>query len=146
MKSLDARGTLHIHPSDELRSGPRRGRAVVGDADYVADFENVEAVVAAIGEALAGKRLTREELADAVVERVGACAARAARLGLGLLPRRCGDRRRALLRAAAGAEGDVRPSDDWLGAQESREPAEALREVARRYLAAYGPATYRQFR
>ena len=28
-------------------------------------------MVAAIGEALAGKRLTREELADAVVERVG---------------------------------------------------------------------------
>ena len=37
--------------------------------------------------------------------------------------------------------------DDWLGAQPSFEPWEAaLREVARRYLAAYGPATDREFR
>ena len=36
--------------------------------------------------------------------------------------------------------------EDWLGAQPSFEPEAALREVARRYLAAYGPATHREFR
>ena len=36
--------------------------------------------------------------------------------------------------------------DDWLGRQPSFEPGEALREVARRFLAAYGPATHSEFR
>ena len=37
--------------------------------------------------------------------------------------------------------------EDWLGAQrESQEPAEALREVARRYSRRYGPVTHREFR
>ena len=35
---------------------------------------------------------------------------------------------------------------DWLGSQRPWEPAEALREVARRYAETYGPVTYRQFR
>ena len=36
--------------------------------------------------------------------------------------------------------------EDWLGTQPSFEPDAALRDVARRYLAAYGPATHREFR
>ena len=73
VKTWTLRGTLHIHPADELWLWTAARRAVLGEADYVvADWlENVDEVVAAIGEALRGKRLTREELADAVVERVG---------------------------------------------------------------------------
>ena len=111
VKTWTLRWTLHIHPADELRLWTAARRAVVGEADHANDsLENVDDVVAAIGDALRGRTLTREELADAVVERARAGAARAARVGLGLLPRqrrRCG---RALLRAAAGAEGDVRAS------------------------------------
>ena len=73
VKSWTTRGTLHIHPSDELSLWTAARAAVIDEADYVVeDFRLVEEVVAAIGEALVGKRLTREELADAVVERVGA--------------------------------------------------------------------------
>ena len=36
--------------------------------------------------------------------------------------------------------------DDWLGPQREWEPREALRDVARRYAATYGPVTHRQFR
>ena len=110
-KTWTLRGTLHIHPADELRLWTAARRAVVGPADYDADsLEDVEIVVEAIGDALRGKRLLREELADAVAASVGAGAARAAGLGLGLLPGRRGDRRSALLRAAAGPEGHVRAS------------------------------------
>ncbi|NUT55471.1 MAG: winged helix DNA-binding domain-containing protein, partial [Thermoleophilia bacterium] len=61
-KTWTTRGTLHVHPADELSlwTSARRALAEDGRAD----------VVAAIGDALRGRRLTREELADAVLERV----------------------------------------------------------------------------
>ena len=62
-KTWTTRGTLHIHPADELSLWTSALRAVEDEEDA--------AVTAAIGEALRGRRLTREELADAVVERVG---------------------------------------------------------------------------
>ena len=103
-KTWTLRGTLHLHPSDELGLWTAARRAVVGERDYEADgVEDVEEVVDAIDEALRGRRLLREELADAVAARVGPGAAREARVRLGVLPRRRGRGRRALLRAAARA-------------------------------------------
>ena len=61
-KTWTTRGTLHIHPADELSlwTAARRALEDGGRPD----------LVAAIGEALRGRRLTREQLADAVLERV----------------------------------------------------------------------------
>ena len=54
-KTWTLRGTLHIHPADELRLWTAARRAVVGAADYEADeLEDVGEVVAAIGAALRG--------------------------------------------------------------------------------------------
>ncbi len=147
VKTWTLRGTLHVHPADELGLWTAARRAVVGEADYEADsLEEVEVVVEAIGVALAGKRLNREELADAVAARVGDAPRDRLSSGWGYF---LGDAAIADKLCFGPPQGQkvtfVHP-EDWLGAQPSFEPAEALREVARRYAVTYGPVGPRQFR
>jgi hypothetical protein len=105
VKTWTLRGTLHIHPADELGLWTAARRALPVEADrVVAGLENVDEVVAAIGEALRGRQLTREQKVTFV------------------------------------------HPDDWLGRTPSWKPEEALREVALRYSATYGPVTHREFR
>ena len=150
-KSWTLRGTLHLHPADELRLWTAARRAVLGEDDLEADSPDhppyhLETVVAAIGEALTRRRLLREELADAVVQRVGSAPRERLASGWGFF---LGDAAVVDLLCFGPPQGQkvtfVRP-DDWLGPQPSFEPVEALRQVARRYLASYGPATHREFR
>jgi hypothetical protein len=146
-KTWTLRGTLHIHPADELALWTAARRAVVGEEDYAADgVEDVDEVVAAIGEALRGRRLLREELADAVVERVGPAPRAKLASGWGYY---IGDAAIADVLCFGPPQGQkvtfVR-TDEWLGRQQLWESDEALREVARRYAEAYGPVTHRQFR
>jgi winged helix DNA-binding protein len=146
-KTWSLRGTLHLHPADELRLWTAARRAVVGAADREADsLEDVDAIVEAIGQALRGKRLLREELADAVAATVGEGPREQLASGWGYF---LGDAAMADQLCFGPPQGQkvtfVHP-DDWLGAQPSVEPQAALLEVARRYLAAYGPATHREFR
>ncbi|MGZ8739957.1 MAG: winged helix DNA-binding domain-containing protein [Gaiellaceae bacterium] len=147
VKSWTLRGTLHIHPSDELSLWTAARRAVVGDEDYAADgVENVDEVVAAIGEALRGRRLLREELADAVVERVGAAPREKLASGWGYY---IGDAAMADVLCFGPPQGQKVTFvhvEDWLGPQREWDTQEALQEVARRYAVSYGPITYRQFR
>ena len=137
-KTWTTRGTLHIHPADELSLWTTALRAVEDEEDA--------AVTAAIGEALRGRRLTREELADAVVERVGPEPRERLASGWGWF---LGDAAAAGLLCFGPPEGAkvtfVHP-EDWLGPQRAWEPADALREVARRYAYAYAPAGLRQLR
>jgi hypothetical protein len=147
VKTWTLRGTLHLHPSDELSLWTAARRAVVGEADYDADMlENVDAVVAAIDAALAGKRLTREQLADAVAARVGPEPRQKLASGWGYY---LGDAAGAGVLCFGPPQGQrvtfVHPAD-WLPPQRAWEPQAALREVARRYGETYAPVTYRQFR
>jgi winged helix DNA-binding protein len=146
-KSWTLRGTLHIHPSDELSLWTAARRAVVGEEDYAVDgVENVDEVVAAIGEALRGRRLLREELADAVAERVGPAPRQKLASGWGYY---LGDAAIADVLCFGPPQGQkvtfVR-TDEWLGPQRVWDPGEALGEITRRYAEAYGPVTHRQFR
>jgi Winged helix DNA-binding domain len=146
-KTWTLRGTLHLHPSDEVNVWTAARRAVVGEADYVVEkLEQVDQVVDAIGKALAGKRLTREELADAVTGQVGPAFREKLASGWGYY---LGDAAIADKLCFGPPQGQrvtfVHPGD-WLGPQRSWEPADALRQVARRYAETYGPVTHRQFR
>ena len=117
MKTWTLRWTLHIHPADELGLWTAARRAVVGEADHANDnLENVDDVVAAIGDALRGRTLTREELADAVVERVGPAPRERLASGWGYYLDDAAACRAALLRPArrAAKVTFVHP-DDWLG-------------------------------
>lgn len=146
-KTWTLRGTLHLHPADELTLWTAARRAVVGDADREADsLENVDAVVEAIGDALSGRRLLREELADAVAASVGEGPREQLASGWGFFLGDAAAADRLCFGPPQGQKVTFVHPDDWLGAQPSFEPEEALREVARCYLAAYGPATHREFR
>ncbi len=102
VKAWTLRGTLHLHPAAELPLWHAARRAVLrsadqglpawrdpaGDVHPALGAREVEGVRATVWEVLDGRCLLREELAEAVVKRVGASGARASPLGLRVLPRR----------------------------------------------------------
>jgi hypothetical protein len=146
------RGTLHLLPAGELPLyvAALSNRRFDLDAPWLKYFgleaKEVPALIGAVAEALDGRQLSREQLAAEVVRILGDPKFEA------LLASGWG----ALLKPAAfqgvlcfgPSEGNrvtfVRP-DQWLGPFELPDPAESLREVARRFLAAYGPATVDEF-
>jgi hypothetical protein len=149
VKAWTIRGTLHLHRAEELSLWHAARRAVAGAADRglpswrdpagvvhpQLDAEEVEAVRAAVWEVLDGRCLLREELAQEVVRRVGAAPRERLRSGfaffLGELCQGPPQGSRITL---------VRP-DQWIdGWRPVVDEAEALREVCRRFLRAYGPA------
>lgn len=137
-KTWTTRGTLHVHPADELSLWTAALRAVEQEEDA--------AVTAAIGEALRGRRLTREQLADAVVERVGPEPRERLASGWGWF---LGDAAAAgvlCFGPPEGAKVTFVHVDDWLGPQRAWAPQDALREVARRYATTYAPAGPGQLR
>jgi len=147
VKTWTLRGTLHLHPADELGLWTAARRAVSGEAErQAAGLEKVDEVVAAVGAALRGRRLTREELADAVTEQVGAAPREKLASGWGYY---LGDAALAGQLCFGPPQGQrvtfVHP-DDWLGGVRPWDPEDALREAARRYASAYGPVTHAHFR
>ena len=137
-KTWTLRGTLHVHPADELSlwTSARRAVAEEGRPD----------LVAAIGEALRGRRLTREELAGAVLERVPSAPRDELVSGWGFHIADAALAGELCFGPPDGRRVTFVHPDDWLGPQRAWEPAEALREAARRYAATYGPVKPRHFR
>jgi hypothetical protein len=147
VKTWTLRGTLHIHPADELGLWTAARRAVVGEADYITeDAELVPSVVAAIGDALAGARLSREQLVEAVVAQVGPGPREQLASGWGYYLGDAAVEGVLCFGPPAGAKVTFVHPTDWLGPQRAWEPPDALREVARRFAETYGPVGYRQFR
>jgi hypothetical protein len=158
VKTYGLRGTVHLFPSDELGlwigalQANRRPDEVKWLAQMGLQVEQKEAILAAIGEALDGRSLTRDELGQEVARRVGAWATDAVSPAFG------GNWPRWLITLGAAAtagllcfgpnQGNkvtfVRP-DQWLGSWQRVDERAALQEVFRRYLSAYGPATARDF-
>ncbi|MCC2333032.1 winged helix DNA-binding domain-containing protein [Cellulomonas wangsupingiae] len=140
VKLWGMRGTLHVLPTDELATwlaafGTYRG--------YGMDDSRVRTLVEHVGAALDEAPLTRAGLADAVLARSGSAELAgmvAGSWGLYLKPV-------AFRGQLCFADGDgtlVRFSTParWTGAPvDPVAPATALRRVARRFLAAHGPAT-----
>ena len=144
VKQWAMRGTLHLLPADELGLW----HAALGTYDHFrkpswsrafgVSQDELDAIVEAIGAELEDAQLTRAQLAEAVAARAGAHLAEALTESWG-----------ALLKPAAFAgelcfapdEGrNVRFTNPrtWVGAGAPVE--DPLPEVARRFLAAYGPA------
>ena len=158
VKAFGVRGTVHLVAADELpmwvaalRAADRRGEdkrlAAVG-----LDRRKVDSVVDLIAQALDGRRLTIRALEAEIIGRAGSWA-REERISAfgGTWPSwRVGlvYAARAGLLCFGPNEGTqvtyVRP-EQWLPAWREVEPAEALAEILRRFLHAYGPATHRDF-
>ena len=148
VKSWAMRGTLHLLPARDL---PVFLGALATYDRYLTQRwvkyfgisrEEIELVIEAIGQSLRGRALTRDELADAVVERTGSKKLGAVlRQSWGVLLKPAAYRGQLCFAEGEGARvrfthpGPVRRLD----------PQKALAELARRYLAAYGPATRDDF-
>ena len=149
VKAWTIRGTLHLHPAEELSLWLAARRAVVASADRglpawrdpagtvhpALDSDEVDAVRAEVWAALDGRCLLRDELAEEVVKRVGAAPRKRLRSGFAFfLEELC----------QGPPQGSritlVRP-DQWIdGWRRIDDEEEALREVCLRFLRAYGPA------
>ena len=154
IKAWTIRGTLHLHPADELALWVAARRAVVGLADRglsewrdpggalhpALGAREVEAVRAAVWEALDGRCLPREELAEEVVRRVGAAPRERLRSGFAFfLGELCQG-------PPQGSRITLARPDQWIdGWRVIADEREALREICRRFLRTYGPARPAEF-
>lgn len=155
VKAWTLRGTLHLHPAEELPQWYAATRAVSpaepqileawvdpkGELHPTLGPSDVEEIRAAVLDALDGHCLLREELAARVVERVGPKAQ--GRLLSGF----------AFFGGAELCQGPPQGSritlarpDQWVEPWEEVDEQEALREVCRRYLRTYGPTTPKDLR
>ncbi len=156
VKTYGIRGTVHLFPAAELALWNAALGAVASDDErrlklFGLTEAQTKRIAEAIAAAVAGRRLTREELRAEVARRVGRSATErtvsafggrwavwqigidaAARAGL------------VCWGPPSGARVTFVSPHDWLGRQERVDADAALREVIRRYLSAYGPATAAQ--
>ena len=151
VKTWAMRGTLHLLPAAELGLWHGRASGPTATTSSRAGSAPSASPRRAAGADRRGRRgarrreLTREELADAVAERAGDAALRRearARAGARYL-KPAAFRGPALLRARRRPEGALHaPGRLARRARSSARAGDAaLREIARRYLAAHGPAT-----
>jgi Winged helix DNA-binding domain len=148
VKAWTIRGTLHLHPARELPLWLAARRAVLGPDDGglpawtdpagvahpALEADEVQAVRAAVWEALDGRCLLRDELAEEVVQRVGGAPRDRLRSGFAFF----------LSDLCQGPpQGSritlVRP-DQWIDGWREIGEEEALRETCRHFLRTYGPA------
>jgi len=158
VKTYGTRGTLHLFPAAELPMwmAAMRARGTLPAAHQLAwmhlEPAQHEAIVTAIAEALDWRCLTREQLGDEVASRVGSWALERLFPAFSeMWPRwlgAIGGAAVAGLLCFGPSQGNrvtfVRP-DQWLDGWSEVDPGDALAEVLRRYLAAYGPATPQEF-
>ena len=154
VKAWTLRGTLHLHPADELPLWYAAARAVwagepqeleawvdpKGELHPALGLEDVKEIREAVLDALDGRCLLREELAAEVAQRVGPKAQ--GRLSSGF----------AFFGGAFLCQGPPQGSkitlarpDQWVKRWKELDVQESLREVCRRYLRRYGPATPKAF-
>jgi uncharacterized protein YcaQ len=148
VKSWAMRGALHLLPARDL---PVYLGALSTYRHYLSQGwvryfgltrEEIELVIATVGEVLPGRVLSRAQLADEVVERTGAKKLGAVlRQGWGVLLKPCAYRGQLCFAEGEGA----RVRFTHPGPVRRLEPERALAELARRYLGAYGPATRDDF-
>jgi uncharacterized protein YcaQ len=151
VKTWLMRGTLHLVPADDL---PLYVGALDNRGEYqpvwLRAFEvtakQMERLIEAVGEALDGNCLTREELIGAVGPRAGAAVAKRLRSGWGEFLKPAARRGMLCFGPNRGQNVTFVRPDRWLGRrQEPPSRTEAQTELLRRFLTAYGPATAGDF-
>lgn len=147
VKTWTLRGTLHLHPADELPlwTSARRAISAPGGPEVGATSEQVEEVVAAIAEVLGEEPLLREELAEEVVRRVGEWPREQLLSGWGFFLGDAAEAGRLCYGPPRGTKVTFVRPDRWLGTWQEVDGEEALRQVCRRFLRAYGPGTPKAF-
>ncbi len=146
VKTWTIRGTLHLHPADELPLWLAAKRAVgpPWHEQYGLDEAQGAKVLDAIGDALDGRALLREELADEVARRAGEWTRERIASGWGHIIGSAAAVGKLCHGPPQGQKVTFVRTDQWVGWRDV-DPDEALAEAARRFLETYGPAGPRQF-
>ncbi|HEX8227727.1 MAG TPA: winged helix DNA-binding domain-containing protein [Chloroflexia bacterium] len=151
IKTYGPRETLHLLPAGELPlwMAAMRARQSLKETQWYEasglEPEQAEALLTGIGEALDGRCLTREELADEVAQRAGSWAKDRLASTWGELLAPAAYTGRLCFGPSRGSKVTFVRADQWAGTWEDLEPDAALVEVFRRYLRAYGPAAHQDF-
>ena len=152
VKTWAMRGTLHLLPADELPlwhaalgTSPRYLRAKAWQKYLGITLDELQRLTEAIGAALEGKVMTREELCREVVRLTGSAAfgAKLAESSWGTVLKPAAFTGRLCFGPSLGQRVRFTRPDTWLSAKAKPvDPHAARATIARRFLAAYGPATY----
>lgn len=151
VKTWLMRGTLHLIPADDLPlfTAAMRTRWMRMRNSWLTYVQLSEpeflALVEAIGEALDGQVLTREELVEKVAKGRPEHIRQVMRSGWGMILKPVARRGLLCFGPSRGQSVTFVRPQQWLSAWRDVDPDEALLEVARRYLRAYGPATKEDF-
>jgi Winged helix DNA-binding domain len=153
VKTWAMRGTLHLLPASELpvwvaAQAMLKPRHETGAwlRYHGLTSEQAEAMLAAIPEALDGRELTREELAGEVSRITGVSGLQdKLRGGFGDLLKPAAFRGELCFAPSDGRAVRFTRPDRWVRDWSVADADEAALEVARRYLAAYGPANREAF-
>jgi hypothetical protein len=145
------RGTLHLIPAADLplytaAMSPRWVRInrswlkaiKLGEPEFLK-------LVLEIGEVLEGTPLTREEIVKKVGKGHSAHVHEVLRSGWGGMLKPAARRGLLCFGPSRGTSVTFVRPENWLGSWRNIDPEEALLEVARRYLRAYGPAQKQDF-
>jgi Winged helix DNA-binding domain len=151
VKTWLMRGTLHLVPAEDLPlfTAAMRTRSMRMRNSWLEYVQLSEpeflALVEAIGEALNGQVLTREELVEKVARGRPEHIRQVMRSGWGMILKPVARRGLLCFGPSRGQSVTFVRPQQWLSAWREVDPNEALLEVARRYLRAYGPATQEDF-
>jgi hypothetical protein len=151
VKAWTLRGTLHLHPAEELPMWLAARAAVtpgIGDQTletYGVTRKQSDAITEAIGDALDGACLSRQELAEAVAKKVGKWAKEPLLSGWGTMLGQATLRGWLCHGPPQGNTVTFVRADQWTNNWSSHDTDAALRWVARRYLEVFGPATHATF-
>jgi len=155
VKTWAMRGTLHLLPASELplwhaalSTSRRYRRPAMWRRLLGITLEDLDRLTEAIGSALEGRVMTREELVREVGRLTGSAAfsAKLALNGWGTILKPAAFTGRLCFGPSLGQRVRFTRPDTWLAAEAPRVDSQAAAAaVTRRYLAAYGPATYHDF-
>lgn len=146
VKTWTIRGTLHLHAADELPLWTAAARAIGShwyEAYGLTEKQGTE-VLDAIGDALDGRALLREELADEVARRAGEWTRERISSGWGYIIGSAALVGKLCHGPPRGNKVTFVRTDQWISWKEV-EPQAALAEVCRRFVAAYGPVGPAEF-
>ena len=153
VKTWAMRGTLHLLPAEELPfwhaalgTSHRYLRPAAWQKYFGITLRELDQLTVAIGTALQGQLLTREELAHAAGRIMGSLAigGKIAEGSWGAILRPAAFAGSLCFGPSVGQRVRFTRPDTWLSvtAPASVDPEAATQWVTRRFLAAYGPATF----